>query len=57
MSEREVSFRTAQICCSGKTRLGVFPRAAAEAKAAQLAAGLDKLKHFRLQTGEAGISN
>ncbi|MBE6372352.1 MAG: hypothetical protein E7055_09810 [Lentisphaerae bacterium] len=57
MSEGEVSFRTAQICYNDKTRLGVFSRAAAEEKAAQLAAGLKKLKHFHLQTGEAGISS
>ena len=57
MSEHEASFRTAQICYSGKTRLGVFPRAAVEEKAAQLAPGLDKLKHFHLQTGETGNSN
>lgn len=56
MSEYEVSFRTAQICYNGKTRLGVFSRAVAEEKAAQLAAGLEKLKHFHLQTGDAGNS-
>ncbi len=56
MSNGEASFRTAQICYSGRTLLGVFSRAAAEKKAAHLAAGLEKLELFRLQTAETAAS-